>query len=196
MVRTRLRRLGALWPQARSLLVPALMAATALGVVLLFPRESGTGTRRTFPITPPATAQPAQIKVYIAGAVQQPGVYTLTEGERVDALLRLAGGPAPDADLEAVNLAAHLRDAQQVIIPRQGQAAPPDDTAPPGGLTDINTASQAQLEALPDIGPVRAQRIIDSRTQDGPFRDPHDLVTRKIITERIFDKLRDRVTAR
>lgn len=188
-----LARLAMLWPSLRSLSVPLLMAAVALGVVLLFPRDGGAGDRRSFPVSTPAGSEGTTLKVYIAGAVQQPGVYALNHGDRIDDLLRLAGGPAPDADLEAINLATRLRDAQQVVIPRLGDESNAGASPPSGALLNINTASKALLESLPDIGAVRAQRIIESRAQDGPFREPRDLVTRKIITERTFSKLRDRI---
>ena len=192
----RLTSWGPLWPLIRSVLIPLAMAAVAVGLLVLFPRDGGSGSRRSFPVTTPGPVGGASFKVYLSGAVQQPGVYTVRDGDRVDDVLRLAGGPAPDADLSAVNLALRLKDAQQVAIPRASGIDAQADNPRQGSQINLNTATQAVLETLPDIGEVRARRIVESRTRDGPFQDPHDLVGRQIITDGIFSKLRDRVTVR
>ncbi len=109
----------------------------------------------------------AQLLVHVAGAVVSPGVYTLPAGARVHEAIAAAGGPAEGAVLDALNLAATLSDGERIFVPHASQAAQPgsggSDTGVPAGKVDLNTATQAQLEALPGVGPVLAQRIIEYR---------------------------------
>ncbi len=145
-----------------------------------------------------ATAQP--IAVDVVGAVLQPGVYQLAPAARVQDAVRAAGGLAPDADRLAINMAAHVADAQQLRVPRVGEAgtaspAPAGAAAAPGSaLIDLNTADLAALDVLPGVGPALAQRIIDYRTTNGPFQSPDDLQNVKGIGSSLYDKLKDQVT--
>ncbi len=144
------------------------------------------------------------IQVYITGAVMQPGVYEMTDGDRVVDLLYKAGGQAPDANLESINLAVRLRDEDQVLVPRAGQAAAGSVTngqsssvagvSSSGGLVNINTASVSELDALPGIGEVYSQRIVENRAANGLFASPDDLVNRQIIPRGTYDKIRDMIT--
>lgn len=121
-----------------------------------------------------------EIRVHVAGAVTQPGVYRLTQGERVQDAIRAAGGLAPDADSARVNLAQRVRDGQRVDVPfaRQSGVAvraaeqPAERTTaqPAGGKLNVNTATPAQLERLPGIGEVSAAKIIAYRQANGPIR--------------------------
>ena len=145
-------------------------------------------------------APAAEIQVYVAGAVAQPGVYYLHDGDRAIDALEAAGGPAADADLESVNLALRLRDEEQVLVPRLNE--PPATPvgalgaaqAPPGERIDVNNAPAALLETLPDIGPTRAGRIVDSRQTTGPFVRPEELVERGLIPQSVFEQVRDLIT--
>jgi len=128
----------------------------------------------------PAGASGASIVVHIVGAVEHPGVYDFTEGARVVDAVRAAGGFTGKADRAAVNLARALADGEQIVIPRRGQATTPASGGGPaggdtGGKVNLNSATAADLEALPGIGPVLAQRIVDYREQHGPFRAVTDL---------------------
>jgi competence protein ComEA len=137
------------------------------------------------------------IEVYITGAVAEPGVYEIEDGDRVVDLLNEAGGPAPDADLEAINLATRLHDEDQVVVPRQGQAAAPGATSQVAGTTapvNINTATQNDLMALQGIGEAYSQRIIDSRTADGVFASTEELVSRRILPRATYERIREQVT--
>lgn len=143
--------------------------------------------------TPPPTATPSPYTVYVTGAVLQPGaVLTLPVGSRVQDALAAAGGAAPNADLNRVNLADVLRDGAQVHVPAVGElpgsagAGVVDsnaDTAeqlglatPVGGnLVNVNTATAAELETLPRIGPALAGRILEYRELNGPFTSLDDL---------------------
>ncbi|MEX1255909.1 MAG: SLBB domain-containing protein [Dehalococcoidia bacterium] len=140
----------------------------------------------------------APIQVYITGAVAEPGVYEIDDGARVVDLLNEAGGQAPDADLEAINLATRLHDEDQVVVPRQGQAAsPPGATSQVAGTTapvNINAATQGELMALDGIGEAYSQRIIDSRAADGAFASTEELVSRRILPRATYERIREQLT--
>ena len=146
---------------------------------------------------PAPAATPAEVRVYVSGAVQTPGVYQLAQGARVENALQAAGGAMAEADLEQLNQAAYLEDADHVYVPRRGEAAAAATRGTVGKpLTDINKASQQELEALPGIGEVRATRIIESRERDGRFHAPLDLLERRIVPASVYEQLKDIVTAR
>ena len=119
---------------------------------------------------PVATTQPTSVRVHLAGAVDQPGLYEVPSGYRIGDLLDFAGGPRPQADTAAVNLAEPLRDGQQVYVPTRGEALPAGQVhTDPTGPLDVNTATSAQLEQLPGIGPSLAAAIFAFRSEHGPF---------------------------
>lgn len=134
-------------------------------------------------------APPAQVVVDVAGRVRRPGVYAFHQGDRVIDAIRRAGGALRGSDLTSINLAALLTDAEQIVVGRAGapgSAASGVSTGLSGGVTgaggatgalvNVNTATLDQLEALPGIGPVLAQRIVDYREQHGPFHAVEDLL--------------------
>ena len=142
---------------------------------------------------PPAGA----VVVSVVGQVAAPGLVTLPAGSRVADALAAAGGLLPEADPAAVNAAAVLGDGQQIAVGVPG-AAPAAAGAPAsggvaGGPLDLNTATVADLDALPGIGPVLAQRIVDHRTAHGPFRSVDQLDDVSGIGPAIFADLADRV---
>jgi competence protein ComEA len=127
--------------------------------------------------------------------VNRPGVYYLNDGDRWIDAVEAAGGPTADADVEAINLALRLHDEDQVLVPRLGEQAVLDSAqAPQNELIDINTASAAILDSLPDIGEVRSQSIVDSRQRDGPFSRIEELVERKLIPQSVLDQIRELIT--
>jgi competence protein ComEA len=126
---------------------------------------------------PPA---PRTVVVHVVGAVRRPGLYELVEGSRIDEAIRKAGGPKPKAALELVNLAAPLADGQQILVPARGDvtAAPAAGGAAqsaPAAKVHLNTATLEQLDALPGIGPVTAQNILDYRAEHGSFQTVAEL---------------------
>lgn len=137
-------------------------------------------------------APDADIRVYVAGAVERPGVYPMPEGARWIDAVEAAGGPTSEANLNAINLARRVQDEDQIIVPRLSQPAVAGAAQTP--LIDINTASESDLESLPGIGEVRAQRIVQSRLTDGPFTSIEDLLTRKLIPQSVFDQIQPLIT--
>jgi competence protein ComEA len=169
----------------------ALAGALALAAVLVFAGRFVVHSEAR-PQGPPAATvvaeaaappEPPQIVVHVVGAVRRPGLYSLDEGSRVADAVALAGGAGAKADLAAVNLAAPLADGTQVLVPRRGEAAtagagvvsPGSAAASPAGPVRLNTATLEQLDALPGVGPVTAQRIVQYREAHGPFRSVDEL---------------------
>jgi len=139
----------------------------------------------------PRDSASTYITVNITGAVNAPGVYTLVEGQRLVNLIELAGGEHENADIERVNQAAHLQDASHIRIPFIGEhedfvlanvvvdggAASAGASGSGSGLVNINTATRAEFETLPGIGPVIAGNIVDFRELNGPFNHIDDLLS-------------------
>ena len=117
---------------------------------------------------PASASAQAELVVAVSGLVHQPGLVRLPPGARVADAIEAAGGVLPEAELDHLNLARRLVDGELITV---GVPPPPGDPAglPGGGPLNLNTATAAQLETLPGIGPTLAQRIIDYRTTHGPF---------------------------
>ena len=135
---------------------------------------------------------PTDIRVYIAGAVQNPGVYPVEEDDRWIDALEAAGGPTSDANLNAVNLSQRVQDEDQIFVPRLGNTDVAGVNQAP--LININTAAADQLESLPGIGAARTRSILASRTSDGPFATIDDLLSRDLIPESVFAEIAPLIT--
>jgi competence protein ComEA len=155
-------------------------------------------TNADLPSTPRSTdipSLPSTVIVYISGAVGVPDVYELPSDARIKDLVLAAGGLTSDADPGRINLAEPLKDSEHVHVPRQGEsldnAAVVADTAgiAQGGSLDLNTASASDLDSLPGIGQSFADRIIEYRTTNGPFRSVEDLQKVKGIGAALFAKI-------
>ncbi len=177
----------------------ALLAGAIVALVVERRSEPGALEINLAELTPTAGGP---IEVYVTGAVAKPGVYQLADGDRAIDALYAAGGPAPDANVEAINLAVRLHDEDRVAVPRLGQpvssavsaAVSSVAGAAATAVVNINTASAAELDALPGIGEVYSQRIVDSRTKDGLFRTTDDLLQRSVIPRATYEKIRDLIT--
>lgn len=158
------------------------------------PSVAGVGVSGASP-----SASPGVLLVDVAGWVRQPGVYEFAAGARVIDAIEAAGGARPGAQLTALNLAAPLVDGTQILVPKEGEAAmaPVAGSGTPGStgtLVNINTASATELEALPGIGEVIAQRIVDFRTQNGPFTSVEQLLDVSGIGDAILGSIQELVT--
>lgn len=153
-------------------------------------------------LLPPGTPEP--VVVYVDGAVVHPGLYTLPAGARVGSAIDEAGGFLDEADSHSLNLAATLVDGERLLVPTAitAQATQIPDAPQTSDLTapairdriNINTASQAELESLPGIGPVLAQAIIEYRQANGPFKTIEELIDVPGIGPKTFEKIKALIT--
>ncbi len=162
----------------------------------------------TQPPSPPASsptpsvgevAQTAStVVVAVVGQVARPGLVTLPSGARVADAVDAAGGLLPEADPASVNLAAPVSDGQQIAVGVPGAAGPPapdgSEATTAAGPVNVNTAGAPELDQLPGIGPVLAQRIVDHRERQGAFRDVDQLADVPGIGPAILGGLVDLVT--
>lgn len=163
----------------------------------------------------PQTTEPdatSSVTVHVDGAVLAPGVYRLKESApRVNDAVAAAGGLSPDAQTDAVNLAALIEDGSKVLIPREGEqvqdavevvvsgsseggtAAVTSSLSGGSGLVDINTADVAELDTLPGVGEATARAIVEDREAHGRFSSIDDLMRVSGIGEKKLEKLRGRI---
>lgn len=187
------------------------IGAVAIGLLALVIAMSGAGSaavdgpgvaNATDSGHPAGTA--GEIVVDVAGAVVKPGVYRFTAGARVGDAIEAAGGFSPRVDVGRVgaelNLAATLADGAQIHVPSRddvsggaGGGAIPSGGAPGARLINVNTATEAELDSLPGIGPVTAGKIIESRSAS-PFKTIDDLRERGILGEKALEKIRALLT--
>lgn len=180
-----------------------------LDVTPLSTKSSATATSQqqtTSASTSGTTTNTNTIKLYIVGAIQHPGIYTLASDARVYQLLQAAGGPKPDANLVALNLAAHLNDGQEIYVPQVGEN-PPALTATTSATStatninnannsttqvNINTASADELRQQLHTTSKIAQEIVDYRLQHGPFASVD--ILQQVVSKSEYAKLKDMVT--
>ncbi len=152
----------------------------------------------------PVAEAPARsvLIVHVVGEVRRPGLYRLRDGARIADAVHRAGGALRGADLAAVNLAAPLVDGIQVFVPSRvaAGAVPPAGGAgsagggAAGGLVSLSSATVDELDELPGVGPITAQKIIDYRTEHGPFASVDDLDAVPGIGPTRIEQLRELVT--
>jgi competence protein ComEA len=162
-------------------LVAVLLAVIVAGGAVFLYRMGPSPSSAGIVIVPPSP----EICVYVEGEVVSPGVYVLDDGDRVVDAIEAAGGFTGDADRGAINLAAVLRDGDQVHVFSTGSVPQ---------KVNLNTAEAWVLEALPGIGEVLARRIIDYRTLNGGFQRVEELKNVDGIGDAAYEKLKDIVT--
>jgi len=185
-----------------------LLAVGCLAVLLFIGSKLLARPPATAALAPPAappteTAASTAVVVDVVGAVRRPGLYRLEQGARIADAVSRAGGATPKADLALVNLAAPLADGEQVVVPKRGTAAFGAPTAaagssgaggvPSGGPVHLSTATLEQLDSLPGIGPVTAQKILDYRQKHGAFTSVDALDAVPGIGPARLDQLKDLV---
>ena len=151
-----------------------------------------------------APVKESEIVVYVAGAVNHPGVVQLAEGARAKDAVDACGGFLPTADTNGVNLAQKLKDGMQITVPEkspqgtavQGAAGGAQAGAAkplPEGMVNINTADEKELDKLPGIGPAMAKRIVEYRTENGAFQSPEEIKRVKGIGDAKYEKMKDKI---
>lgn len=192
-----LAALGSLWCWSQVAAgQPEVMPLGDSSAPASLPERGGTQGQELHGAGPPEphseTPQPGTVIIHVAGAVAVPGIVQLAAGSRVHQAVAAAGGGEPSADMNRLNLAAVLTDGQKLYVPRVGEEIPAGSSGssgPPGeagdgtaggtesagGKVNLNTASVEELDALPKVGPVLAQRILDWRKEHGPFKSVEEL---------------------
>lgn len=176
-------------------------------------------TSPTIPAAPPTSTE---VVVHVVGEVRKPGVVHAKQGDRVEDAIEAVGGAKTSADLEAINLAAKLEDGAQIYVPPKGtpiRPAPiestprPPSTAPAtvrpirspsapkptpvvkaSGKVSLNTATAAQLESLPGVGPSTAEKILAYRQEHGGFSSLEEIMSVKGIGPKKFESMRPFLT--
>ncbi|TSC86356.1 MAG: competence protein ComEA [Microgenomates group bacterium Gr01-1014_7] len=180
------------------------IALSLLGIVLIIGGTFASGLNK-HPTTSSGQGFPKEslvnsqkmISVDVSGAVNRPGVYKLNEGSIVEDAIRVGGGFSDSANKEYIskylNMAQKLSDGSKVYVPLTGETGPGVHTGSsvsatnPQSKVNINTSTQAELEALPGIGPVTASKIISGR----PYQTSDELVSKKVVSKIIFEKIKD-----
>lgn len=181
-----------------------LLLLTGAGWFFSNQQNRGIVESKLVPVNTPETKAERQRKLFVhtAGQVNSPGLYELVEGKRVMDAIKLAGGPAPNADLDAINLAEPLTDGMKITVPDKSPAVETPATVDSGNsggtsaqsTVNINTANESELDSLPGVGPATAKKIMDHRQSAGRFKTIDDLKNVKGIGAKKFEELKDKIT--
>lgn len=190
----------------RSLIIFVLLGVIFAGIGAFFLGTRGYSSSKVEVLESPVEQKQKELVVEVAGAVEKPGVYKLETGARVEDALILAGGLSADADRDWVekmlNRAAKLTDGQKIFIPdKQSNSLSANKNVgyqnissvlgdKNEDLVNINTASAKELDSLPGIGQVYAQKIIEQR----PYSNLEELVSKKVIPQSTYEKIKDKIT--
>ena len=190
----------------RYVIKPGVSGAAGGQALVLAPASpAASGAASSAPVVAASpSSEAADVVVYVCGAVKAPGIVRVPAGARVTDALELAGGPSAKAELTAVNLAAKVSDGEQIVVPARGRSAPAvaatagaataAGPAVPAAPVNINTATLEQLDALVGVGPATAQKIIDYRTANGPFKTIDDIKNVSGIGDAKFAAMKDNIT--
>ncbi len=176
------------------------IALSVVGIVLIIGGIFSSGLHKSKPQDFPKESlvdSQKLISVDISGAVKNPGVYQLKDGSRIEDGIKEAGGFSNNVNQEYVskylNLAQKLSDGSKVYVPLEGEQANNSQAGVAGvnsqAKVNINTATQAEIEALPGIGPVTASKVISSR----PYQTIEELQSKKVVSNSVFEKIKDLV---
>jgi competence protein ComEA len=190
-------------------IVPILIGAILIGLgAFLIKNETNGSSTKVEILEDAREGQTAELIAEVAGAIENPGVYRLSTGARIEDLLIAAGGLSANADRnwmeKSLNRTAKIVDGQKIYIPRTGEQSKVLSAKETGGyqntsstfgnqgsgLININTATQKELESLWEIGPVYAQNIIEHR----PYSSVEELLSKKIIKQNVYEKNKDKIT--
>lgn len=150
----------------------------------------------------PAVAQQGSVTVDVSGEVANPGVYVLSPGARIEEAIKSAGGVTESADpvfvTKTLNLAQKVVDGMKIYIPKASEAGSSAQSSVQGVSTQsnqtitisINAASLSELDKLPGVGEVTAQKIIDGR----PYGSLEELVTKKAVTRSVYEKIKNQIS--
>lgn len=155
------------------------------------PAQQAPALRQDTTSIPPTNTQNRPLSVYVSGAVNTSQVVTLAQGSLVMDALAAVGGASSDANLDAINLAAPLRDHDHILVPRYAEL---NSAQAAKVVLNINTATITELEALPNIGPSRAQQIVTYRESHGPFQNKEDIMKVSGIGSAIYEELSPFIT--
>ena len=189
-------------------IVLVMLAALALLVAAILLLTRGDDTTPVVIVAPESTSTPvqaeAEIQVQVSGAVMAPGVYTMTEGDRVMDAISAVGGVHPNAEMSGINLARRVQDETHYRVPFIGESEPvptsgdgiisTQDSESPAPLVDLNSATSRDLETLPGIGPVMADRIVTHREVNGPFGSINEVENVPGIGPKTLESIRPMVT--
>ncbi len=201
---------GARWEvPVRAAIAAAVAAFVVVGLavfLLLRPDNEGEpvpliSTSAAAPVESPASVgaldDGVQVQVHVVGQVRKPGVVSLSESGRVQDAIEAAGGATGKADLAQMNLARKVVDGERILVPKPGEELPDEvaggsdnPASAVGSLVDLNTATVAQLDELPGVGPVLAGRIVEWRDANGRFATVDDLNEVSGIGDATMEKLR------
>ena len=178
----------------RGYIIVLLLNLILTGGLLFFLHRPVPAGIRIVPATPlpPKTT----LRVYISGSVIAPDVYELPVNSLVKDALVAAGGTSPEAELNQINLARQLKDQEQIFVPRRAGSADLVEernrsSALIGDRINLNTATAAELESLPSIGPSLAQRIIEYRANNGSFVSAEDITNVSGIGDATYELIKD-----
>jgi len=191
--------LAAFDPGRRGVRALAIVTAVVVGTAAFVAwrsRPHATPVPTAVASTSIAPSRPAILIVSVNGRVRKPGLVRLASGSRVADAIDAAGGVLPDTDLTALNLARKVVDGELIVVgaPAVPAGGAPGAAGPAGGQVNLNSATLAELQTLPGIGAVLAQRILDYRTAHGQFQSVNELSQVDGIGAATFNQLKDKVT--